>query len=153
MIYTENTKKAIQIMFDNQKEQIDKGNTPYIFHPWHVAENMPDETRTIVALLHDVVEDTNITIKDLEKEQFSKDVIKALKLLTHKKEEDYETYIKKISRNAIAIDVKLADLRHNSDLNRLEAPTKEDYKRVEKYQECIKVLETAKQELNSSSKK
>jgi len=139
-------------MFDNQKEQLDKGNTPYIFHPWHIADAMPDEIRTIVALLHDVVEDTKLTIKDLENEGVPKEAIKALKLLTHKKEEDYKTYIKKISKNAIAIDVKLADLKHNSDLNRLTVPTKEDYKRVEKYQECIKFLELAKQEINSSPK-
>lgn len=140
-------------MFANQKDQLDKANTPYVFHPWHVAENMPDEVRTIVALLHDVIEDTKLTIQDLKKEKFPKEAIKAIEVLTHKKEDNYDDYIKKISKNAIAIDVKLADLKHNSDLKRLEKPTQEDYKRVEKYQRCIKFLEQAKEKLILSTTK
>ena len=67
MIYTDMTKKAINIMFEAHKNQKDKSNTPYVFHPWSIAEKMTNEIETTTALLHDVAEDSKITIKDLEK--------------------------------------------------------------------------------------
>lgn len=141
MIYTENTKKAMQIMFEYQKDQIGRDGVPYVFHPWHVAENMEDETRTVVALLHDVVEDTRATIADLREEGFSEEVLKALELLTHNKEEDYYDYIKKISKNPIARDVKIKDLEHNTDLKRLSEIMPADQERTKKYQKCLKYLQ------------
>ena len=68
MIYTVNTKKAILIAYNAHQNQIDRSGIPYIFHPFHLAEQMNTETECIVALLHDVVEDTNITFEDLEKD-------------------------------------------------------------------------------------
>lgn len=65
MLYTEKTKKAMKIMCDSHKGQTDKSGMPYILHPWHVAEQMDDEDATCVALLHDTVEDTDITLDDL----------------------------------------------------------------------------------------
>lgn len=141
MIYTENTKKAIRLMFEKHKNQVDKDNIPYVFHPWHVAENMPDETRTIVALLHDIVEDTDVTIEYLREEGFSEKVLEALELLTHDENEDYFEYVRKINTNEIARDVKLADLKHNSDTSRLTEITQNDKQRVKKYQKCINYLE------------
>ena len=79
MIYTPLTKKAINICFQAHKEQKDKTGLPYVFHPFHLAEQMKDETTTVVALLHDVVEDTNITFNDLRKEGFPEEVITALR--------------------------------------------------------------------------
>lgn len=140
MIYTENTKKAMRIMFEKQKNQMGKDGVPYIFHPWHVAESMTDEKRTIVALLHDVVEDTEVTIEDLRREGFSEDIIEALTLLTHKEEMDYYAYIRKIRTNPIARDVKVADLMHNSDTSRLKELSQEDIERTNKYQKCLKYL-------------
>lgn len=142
MIYTENTKKAICLMFKYQKDQIGKDALPYVFHPWHVAESMKDETRTIVALLHDLVEDTNLTIQDIINEGFSTEVVNALKLLTHDKNEDYYTYIKRISANPVARDVKIGDLTHNSDLTRLSEINVEDKERTKKYQKCLSYLQT-----------
>lgn len=142
MIYTENTKKAICLMFKYQKDQIGKDNLPYVFHPWHVAETMKDEERTIVAILHDVVEDTELTIEDIQNEGFSAEVINALKLLTHNENEDYYEYIERISTNPIAKDVKISDLTHNSDLTRLTEINAEDKERTKKYQKCLKYLQT-----------
>ena len=87
MIYTKNTKKAMKIAFNSHLGQADKGGMPYIYHPMHLAEQMETESECIVALLHDVVEDTNVTFEDLEKE-FSEEVIDALKLITHDKSVD-----------------------------------------------------------------
>lgn len=119
MIYTHLTKKAMKISFEAHKDQTDKSGLPYIFHPVHLAEQMTDENTTCVALLHDVVEDTDITFEQLEKEGFSKEIIDALKLMTHDKSVPYMDYVKEIKTNSIATAVKLADLRHNSDLTRL----------------------------------
>jgi (p)ppGpp synthase/HD superfamily hydrolase len=150
MIYTEQTKKAIKIMFKMHQNQVDKANTPYVFHPWHVAENQKDETRTIVALLHDVVEDTDMTLEDIKNEGFSDEVVEALSLLTHQKDVSYYDYIVKIGTNPIAIDVKIADLKHNSDLSRLTEITQSDFERADKYKKCIIYLEIRKKELETN---
>lgn len=141
MIYTNNTKKAISFMFEKHKDQVDKAGVPYIFHPWHIAELMPDETKTIVALLHDVLEDTNTTVEDLRKEGFSEEIISTLILITYDKSENYFEYIKRVSVNEIARTVKLADLYHNTDLTRLSVVTETDILRTEKYKKSIDYLE------------
>lgn len=118
MVYTELTKKAMNIAYDAHHGQYDKGGVPYIFHPMHLAEQMDTEDECIVALLHDVVEDTDVTFEYLENE-FSKDVMDAIRLLTHDKDEDYMEYVKRIKTNEIARKVKMADLKHNSDKTRI----------------------------------
>jgi (p)ppGpp synthase/HD superfamily hydrolase len=139
MKYTPNINKAINIMYNAHKEQYDKGNYPYVFHPYHVAEQMNTEEEIIVALLHDVVEDTNITIEDLSKEGFNSNIIEALKLLT-KKTDNYEEYISKISTNSLAKKIKLIDLKHNMDITRIPNPQEKDYKRIEQYKKAIEIL-------------
>lgn len=141
MIYTNQTIKAINLAYKKHQNQFDKAGVPYIFHPYHLAENMETEDRCIIALLHDLIEDTDTTFEDLEKLGFSKYVISVLKLLTHEKNIDYYEYIKNLSVNKDAIIVKLADLKHNSDLSRLPKITQKDKDRFEKYQKCIKYLE------------
>ena len=128
MINTKLTRKAMVVAYNAHMNQFDKAGVPYIYHPIHLAEQMETETECIVALLHDVVEDTDITFKDLEKE-FPKDSIEALKLLTHDKKVDYMEYIKAIKKNDIAKKVKIADLIHNSDETRLENITLKDISR------------------------
>ena len=150
MIYTPMTKKAIKIMYDAHKDQVDKAGMPYVLHPIHVAEQMQDEDRTIVALLHDVVEDTNMTFEKLTEYGFSSNVIESLKLLTHSNDVGYFEYVKEIGTNPISTSVKLADLRHNSDLSRLDVVTDEDLKRVQKYQKCINYLESMQKVQNGS---
>ena len=143
MIYTSETKKALNLCFEAHKEQIDKSGMPYVFHPFHLAEQMNDETTTVVALLHDVVEDTDYTLKDLSDMGFSKEVIDALALLTHECGVPYMEYVSKIKNNPVAKTVKLADLRHNSDLSRFDADeiTEKALERNAKYKEAIKILE------------
>ena len=140
MIYTEMTKKAIKLMFEKHKDQVDKSGMPYVFHPFHLAEQMDDEETTITALLHDIVEDTNTTFEDLRKLGFSDNVINALKLMTHDKNVDYFEYIKNISKNPIARKVKIKDLEHNMDTSRLDEVTDKDIERVKKYKKCYKYL-------------
>ncbi len=141
MIYTNLTKQALKLCFDAHKEQVDKSGTPYVFHPFHLAEQMTDETTTVVALLHDVIEDTKLTFEDLEKQGFGDEIINALKLLTHDKSVPYMDYVADIKKNTIATKVKLADLRHNSDLTRLDIVDEKALKRKEKYEKAIKFLE------------
>jgi len=141
MIYTDLTKKALKLCFEAHKEQTDKSGMPYVFHPFHLAEQMADEATTVVALLHDVVEDTELTFEDLEKQGFGGEIISALKLLTHNDDTPYMDYVAKIKNNKIATKVKLADLRHNSDLSRLSVVDEKALERKAKYEKAIKFLE------------
>lgn len=133
-------KKAIGLMFEAQKDQLDRGGLPYVFHPFHLAEQMKDESTTVVALLHDVVEDTDCCIEDIEAMGFGTNICDALRLLTHDKSVPYMDYVRRIKENPIAATVKLADLRHNSDMSRLNSVDEEDQERVEKYREAIRIL-------------
>ena len=141
MVYTEQTKRALRLCFEAHKDQVDKSGMPYVFHPFHLAEQMTDEITTVVALLHDVVEDTDYTIADLQAMGFPTEAIDALRLLTHDKAVPYMEYVARIKQNPIAAAVKLADLRHNSDLTRLDSPDEKAMARVEKYRQAIKLLE------------
>lgn len=117
MIYTEMTIKAMKYAYNAHLGQLDYNNVPYIFHPYHLAEQMDDEVSCTVALLHDVVEDTEITIEDLKKE-FPAKVTDAVALLTHDEAVDYFDYVNALKHNDVARKVKLADLDHNSDEKR-----------------------------------
>ena len=142
MIYTPMTKKALCIAYKAHEGQVDKTGIPYIFHPFHLAESMTDENSTIVALLHDVIEDTDWTIDDLEKEGFNEDILTALKLMTHNPAEPYMDYISRPSTCPVARQVKLADLYHNSDQTRVENPDEKMLKRWEKYDRAIQLLKS-----------
>ena len=143
MIYTDNTKKALKLCFAAHKEQKDKSGLPYVFHPFHLAEQMEDEESTVVALLHDVAEDTDHTLADIAAMRFSRNVMEALALLTHAEAVPYMEYVKALRNNLIARRGKLADLRPNSDLSRLDADQIDEkaLARVNKYAEAIKLLE------------
>ena len=142
-IYTEMTKRALSLCFEAHKEQKDKSGLPYVFHPFHLAEQMEDEETTVVALLHDVIEDTEYTIEDLQKAGFSQSVISAIALMTHDPQVPYMEYVRAIKSNPTARAVKLADLRHNSDMTRLDIITQRDEERAQKYLDAIVVLEEA----------
>ena len=141
MIYTALTRKAIRLMSEKHKDQTDKSGLPYIFHPWHVAESMEDEISTCVALLHDVVEDTDTTIEEIRDAGFPEEVCEALALLTHEEGVDYMEYVRRLSDNPIARKVKLSDLKHNSDPARLDELSEKDKIRLDKYKTCIAYLE------------
>ena len=141
MIYTPETKKAMKLCFAAHKEQKDKSGLPYVFHPFHLAEQMTDEDTTVVALLHDVVEDSPYTFDDLKEMGFSESVLAALRLLTHDESVPYMEYVAAIKPNPIARAVKLADLRHNSDLSRVDEVTEKALQRREKYLKALALLE------------
>ena len=144
MIYTELTRKAMLIAFKAHEGQVDRYGFPYIHHPLYVANMMKTEKKCIVALLHDVVEDSDITLKDLEKEGFPAECITAIGLLTRWEGEDYMDYIRHLKDDPIAKSVKLADLYHNSDESRvLGKPTEEDLNRWKKYKKSMEILKRA----------
>jgi (p)ppGpp synthase/HD superfamily hydrolase len=140
MLYTPMTKKAMQICFRAHRDQVDKSGIPYVFHPIHLAEQMTDEDTTVVALLHDVVEDTHYTLEDLAAMGFSRQVLDAIGLMTHADGVPYMDYVAKIKENPIARAVKLADLRHNSDLTRLDTVDDKAKARAQKYARAIALL-------------
>ena len=117
MIYTPLTNKAMKIAYEAHHGQLDYNGIPYIFHPIHLAESMDEEISCCAALLHDVVEDTTVTMEELARE-FPREVIEVLKLLTHDDETPYFDYVRAIKAHPIAKKVKLADLAHNSDQTR-----------------------------------
>ena len=133
--------KAIQIALTAHAGQVDKAGKPYILHPIAVASMQDTEEGFIVGMLHDVVEDTYVTLPDLLNQGFSHEIVEAVELLTHAKDEDYMTYVKRIKGNKLATKVKLADLKHNSDLSRLPVVREKDIRRVEvKYKPAIEFL-------------
>ena len=140
MVYTPLTKRAIQFAFDAHRGQYDKSGLPYITHPLHVADAMKTEDECVVALLHDVLEDTDITIEDLTRIGISDRQIAALRLLCHDDSVPYLEYVQAIRVDQIARKVKLADLHHNSDLTRMNVITTQDIERVEKYKQAIEIL-------------
>lgn len=152
MIYTDLTKHAMKIAFDAHKEQLDKGGIPYIYHPIHLAEQMDDEISACVALLHDVVEDTDMTIEDISNFGFPNEVVAALQLLTHGDNITYLEYVKKIKENEISKKVKLADLAHNCQISRITSDFEVDektQKRLMKYFNALIILNYDEQNKDS----
>ena len=117
MVYTELTNKAMRLAYDAHHGQKDYNGIPYIFHPIHLAEQMDDEVSCCAALLHDVVEDTSVTLEELSRE-FPAEVIEIVDLLTHRETDDYFTYLARIKGHPTAVRIKLADIAHNSDQTR-----------------------------------
>ena len=142
MLYTPLTKLAMRICYQAHLGQTDKGGTPYVFHPIHLAEQMPDELTTAAALLHDVVEDSDWTLQDLEEQGIPGPVLEALRLLTRREGVPYPEYAAALKENRIAAAVKLADLRHNSDLTRLDRVDDDALSRVEQYRAAMELLES-----------
>ena len=140
MIYTKMTNRAMELAYRAHHGQCDKNGVPYVFHPFHLAEQMDTEETVTAALLHDVVEDTDYTLEDLRAMGFPDPVLEALSLLTHDPSVPYMEYVKRLKNNPIARAVKLADLTHNSDLSRLPAVTEKDLARVEKYRRAKALL-------------
>jgi len=142
MIYTKLTKAAMNLAVSAHHGQLDHGGYPYIHHPLHLAEQMTDEYTTCAALLHDVAEDTSVTLEDLAA-LFPPEVVTSVALLTHSEDTDYFAYVAAIRDNPIARAVKIADLNHNSDPTRLEI-TEENrdflLRHAEKYRKALDML-------------
>ncbi|WP_028777397.1 HD domain-containing protein [Shimazuella kribbensis] len=132
--------KAILIATNAHKGQVDKGGNPYILHPLAVMSRLSSIEAKIVGVLHDVIEDTPITLEQLKAEDFPHYILDPLCLLTHDPKEDYFTYIERISNNPLAKQVKIADLEENMNLQRIPNPSNRDQERVQKYQRAYRML-------------
>ena len=132
--------RAIEIAARTHAGQVDKGGAPYILHPLRVMLRVAPGAQQIVAVLHDVVEDSDVTFEDLEREGFAAEVIKGLRAVTKVEGESYEDFVARAARDPVGKAVKLADLMENSDLSRIAEPSQKDLERVEKYGRAIRYL-------------
>ena len=133
--------RAIAIAAQAHTGQTDKAGVPYILHPLRMMLSLQSEAERIVAVLHDVIEDTSWTFDDLRAEGFSEEVLAALETVTRREDETYEAFVLRAATNPIGRRVKLADLHDNSDLSRISSPTEKDFARLEKYKRAITTLE------------
>lgn len=145
MIYTPLTKKATLIAYQAHAGHVGKDGLPCICHALHVAEQMDDEVSTCAALLHDVVEDTDMTLADLHSQGMPDEVCEAVRLLTHERYQPYADYVRAIAENEVARKVKLADIAHNMDESRIDpeaaaADPKGTTRRRKKYTEAYDIL-------------
>ena len=131
---------ALKLAVEAHYGQRDKGGRPYIFHPLRVAAGCSGKAK-VAALLHDTVEDTSVTFEQLAELGIDREILAAVKLLTHDKRVPYLDYVRKIRENPIAREVKLSDLRDNMDISRLGSLTDEDLERLRKYHEAYTILE------------
>lgn len=141
MIYTALTKKALKMAFKYHKNDLDKAGIPYVYHLYHVASSLQSEYAICVGLLHDIIEEKHVTLKDLQKE-FPFEVTEAIRLLSKDDTLSYPDYIRRIKTSPVATEVKVADLRHNMDTTRLDNITEEDKKRLERYAFSLRILES-----------
>lgn len=132
--------KALIVMMNAHKWQKDKAGKPYFLHPLTVFFKVKGTDLKIVALLHDTVEDTDITLQKLSKLGFNDVQLNAIDAITKRKDEDYSDYLKRVKQNNIAREVKLADLAHNMNIRRLLVVTNKDTERIEKYKKALLFL-------------
>ena len=130
---------ALSVAKEAHAGQVDKAGVDYIDHPTAVAEKVAAEDEKIVALLHDTLEDTDLTYDSI-RDLFGETVADAVRTMTHRDDEDYFDYIRRVKQNPISRAVKIADLDHNMDLSRLPRITDKDLKRVEKYRKALAIL-------------
>lgn len=132
-----NLERAIQIATDAHDGQTRFDGSPYINHPLRVMRTLQNqghsERAQIVGVLHDTVEDSDVTFEDLRREGFGDDIINPLELLTKQQGDDYEMYVQRLSVNACSRAVKKADLFDNLDLTGLQNPSKKRIVTIEKY--------------------
>ena len=124
--------------------QVDKAGKPYILHPLRLMNNFDSENKKIAAVLHDVVEDSHLTIKDLEKKGIPAESLKIIECLTKRSNEKYEDFIKRISLNKNATNVKIKDIEDNMNISRLSSIEQKDLDRLMKYHNALKNLKTVK---------
>ena len=131
---------ALSIARKAHEGQLDKAGVDYIEHPIYVASQVDTEEEKAVALLHDVIEDSLVSAEGLLQAGLPETVVTAVQVLTKKKEQDYQTYLETVKKNPLARVVKLADLKHNSDLSRLSSITEKDRERLKKYKKALDFL-------------
>ena len=133
--------RAISIALDVHRGQTDRNGRPYILHPLHIMLQMDDEAEMIAAVLHDTIEDSEMTLEELREEGFSGEVLTAVELLTHDKESTpYEDYVRRLKPNPMARKIKMADLKHNMDIRRMDRVQESDLARLQKYHRAWRIL-------------
>lgn len=132
--------KAIKIASNTHFGQVDKGGQPYILHPLRLMMKFKNKSEMIIAVLHDVVEDSDYSIDDLKSDGFTTDIIDALSCLTKKNNEKYDDFISRISTNELASKIKIEDLKDNMDITRLKSVEKNDLERIKKYHRSLRFL-------------
>ena len=140
MVNISDIEKAIKLALRIHSGQIDKAGAPYILHPLRVMLSMVNDTERQVAVLHDVMEDGEITPEILRAEGFSDEVCSAVALLTKMPGDSYEEYLNRLEGNPIARSVKIADLKDNMNPDRIKEPTQTDIERMEKYRKAMEFL-------------
>jgi (p)ppGpp synthase/HD superfamily hydrolase len=124
---------AISIAVEAHRGQTDKAGQPYILHPLRLMLSMKTEDERITAVLHDVIEDTNVTLANLREQGLSDEVLKAIELLTRLPQDTYEAFIERLSINPLSRRVKMADLADNMNISRLSEVTEKDLIRMQRY--------------------
>lgn len=133
--------KAIEIACKAHFDQVDKAGKSYILHPLRLMMKCQNEEEMMVAVLHDVVEDSDFSLHDLQEAGFSDSVIAAIDCLTKRKNEDYDDFIDRLSFNSLAKKVKIEDIKDNLDLSRISTINEKDLERIAKYHRALKKLE------------
>ena len=128
-------------MFEAQKGQLDRGGLPYVFHPFHLAEQMKDESTTVVALLHDVIEDCNVTADELLAEGFPQEIVDGILAVTKREGESYEDFVTRVKNNPLGRVVKIHDLEDNLDIFRLDSLSSDMANLYSKYLAAYRFLQ------------
>ena len=134
--------KCIKFALDVHAGQRDRYGRPYILHPLHLMSQMDTEVELMAAVLHDVIEDSDMTLDDLRQLGLPEEVVQAVSLLTHDESDSYDDYVRKLKPNRIARKIKLADLLHNMDIRRMDRVTEKDAARLDKYRRAWEILTT-----------
>ncbi|MBA2563833.1 MAG: HD domain-containing protein [Gemmatimonadetes bacterium] len=132
--------EAIALAVEAHRGQRDKAGAPYILHPLRIMGSMQTETEKVVAMLHDVVEDTEWTIERLRERGFVEEVLTAVDALTRRPEESYEAFVDRAATNPVARRVKIADLEDNMDVRRIGTVSERDANRLTKYHRAWRSL-------------
>ena len=140
MLYTALTKKALALACRVHQGQTDRYGMPLLVHIIHVAERMTDEDTTVVALLHETMERGVLTLDDLRREGFSEKICTAVDAITYRGQRQYIRYIRRVRENRIASVVKAADLKHDTDITRMDVITDEDSALLQKYERALRIL-------------
>lgn len=138
--------KALRIATAAHRGQVDKAGQPYILHPMRVAQKCATPDEKIVALLHDTIEDSDVTPERLQSEGFPQHIVDAVLSVTRRDDETYEDFIRRSSHNPLARTVKMHDLEDNMDITRLNEITEKDRQRLNKYLKAYRYLQSAGEE-------
>lgn len=139
---------AIEIAVQAHKGQREKGGAPYVLHPLRMMSRLRKEEEQMVAVLHDVVEDTAWTLDDLRAQGFTAEIVDGVDAMTRREGEAYEDFVRRAGANPLARTVKLADLEDNMDVRRLPEVTERDAERLRRYRRAWAIL-TGEKVVNS----